>query len=379
MKRGRALTLMVDGVCLGEASMKTGESDKDQGGSPEFEEQQGSARNMVSPDSSESGDDDGDDDVLLADGELPATLPMAVEAHDVSEGSEETSEQGLVRYDSLSAYLREISRIPPLGREEERELAVQYRKDGSTEAARKLVLGNLWLVVRVAREYERAARSILDLIQEGNIGLMEAVRNFDPEREVRFPSYAIWWIKAYIIRYVIANWKMVKIGTTQAQRKLFFNLNKEKERLEREGYYPSSKLIAEKLNVRESDVIEMEQRMEGSDLSFEAPLPGESETSLVSVLPAEQLSAEEAVAEKERERMVRESFAAFTLELNDKELLIFQERLLAEDKATLQDLSDKIGVSKERIRQIENRIKDKLRTFLTKRLGQNLPLLVGEG
>lgn len=379
MKRGRALTLIVDGVCLGEASMKTGESDKDQGGSPEFEEQQGSARNMVSPDSSESGDDDGDDDVLLADGELPATLPMAVEAHDVSEGSEETSEQGLVRYDSLSAYLREISRIPPLGREEERELAVQYRKDGSTEAARKLVLGNLWLVVRVAREYERAARSILDLIQEGNIGLMEAVRNFDPEREVRFPSYAIWWIKAYIIRYVIANWKMVKIGTTQAQRKLFFNLNKEKERLEREGYYPSSKLIAEKLNVRESDVIEMEQRMEGSDLSFEAPLPGESETSLVSVLPAEQLSAEEAVAEKERERMVRESFAAFTLELNDKELLIFQERLLAEDKATLQDLSDKIGVSKERIRQIENRIKDKLRTFLTKRLGQNLPLLVGEG
>lgn len=379
MKRGRALTLMVDGVCLGEASMKSGDSDKDQGGSPEFEEQQGSARNMVSPDSSESGDDDGDDDVLLADGELPATLPMAVEAHDVSEGSEETSEQGLVRYDSLSAYLREISRIPRLGREKERELAVQYRKDGSTEAARKLVLGNLWLVVRVAREYERAARSILDLIQEGNIGLMEAVRNFDPEREVRFPSYAIWWIKAYIIRYVIANWKMVKIGTTQAQRKLFFNLNKEKERLEREGYYPSSKLIAEKLNVRESDVIEMEQRMEGSDLSFEAPLPGESETSLVSVLPAEQLSAEEAVAEKERERMVRESFAAFTLELNDKELLIFQERLLAEDKATLQDLSDKIGVSKERIRQIENRIKDKLRTFLTKRLGQNLPLLVGEG
>jgi RNA polymerase sigma-32 factor len=308
--------------------------------------------------------------------ELETTLPVSV---DVDEAAEEPREQGLVRYDSLSAYLREISRIPPLGREEERELAVQYRRDGSTDAARRLVLGNLWLVVRVAREYERAARSILDLIQEGNIGLMEAVRNFVPEREVRFPSYARWWIKAFIIRYVIANWKMVKIGTTQAQRKLFFNLNKEKERLERDGFYPSSKLIAENLNVRESDVIEMEQRMEGSDLSFEAPLPGDSDMSLVSVLPADQLSAEDAVAEKEREQIVRESFAAFTLELNDKELLIFQERLLAEDKATLQDLSDKIGVSKERIRQIENRIKDKLRSFLTKRLGQNLPILTGEG
>jgi len=315
------------------------------------------------------------DEELMEEVELDTTLPVSVE---VDEAADEPREQGLVRYDSLSAYLREISRIPPLGREEERELAVQYRRDGSTEAARRLVLGNLWLVVRVAREYERAARSILDLIQEGNIGLMEAVRNFDPEREVRFPSYAMWWIKAYIIRYVIANWKMVKIGTTQAQRKLFFNLNKEKERLEREGFYPSSKLIAEKLNVRESDVIEMEQRMEGSDLSFEAPLPGDSDMSLVSVLPADQLSAEDAVAEKEREQMVRESFAAFTLELNDKELLIFQERLLAEDKATLQDLSDKIGVSKERIRQIENRIKDKLRSFLTKRLGQNLPILTGE-
>lgn len=319
------------------------------------------------------------DEEELADGEelealsSPDLVPV--------EGAEAPlpAEQGLVRYDSLTAYLREISRIPPMGREEERELAIQYRHDGNTEAARRLVVGNLWLVVRVAREYERAARSMLDLIQEGNIGLMEAVRNFDPEREVRFPSYAIWWIKAYIIRYVIANWKMVKIGTTQAQRKLFFNLNKEKERLEREGFYPSSKLIAEKLNVRESDVIEMEQRMEGADLSFEAPLPGESEASLVSVLPSGLPNAEDVFAEKERERLVRESFAAFTLELNDKELLIFQERLLSEDKATLQDLSDKLGVSKERIRQIENRIKEKLRAFLTKRLGQNLQMVIEHG
>jgi RNA polymerase sigma-32 factor len=300
----------------------------------------------------------------------------SVDIEPVADGRVDGEERGLVRYDSLGAYLREISRIPPMGRDEERELAIQFRRNADTEAARRLVMGNLWLVVRVAREYERAARSLLDLIQEGNIGLMEAVRNFDPDREVRFPSYAMWWIKAYIIRYVIANWKVVKLGTTQAQRKLFFNLNKEKERLQREGFYPSPKLIAEKLNVRESDVIEMEQRMESADVSFEAPLQGDSESSLVSVLPADQLSAEEVVSNKEREKIVSESFAAFTLELNDKELLIFQERLLAEDKATLNDLSLKLGVSKERIRQIENRIKDKLRNFLTNRLGQNLSNLI---
>ncbi len=321
------------------------------------------------------GDDVNIDDVVLGDPGFSELVPSEVALEGGGDDSA-SAEHGLVRYDPLTAYLREINRIPPLGRDEERSLAIRYRQDGDTEAARRLVLGNLWLVVRVARDYERAARSVLDLIQEGNIGLMEAVRNFDPEREVRFPSYAIWWIKAYIIRYVIANWKMVKIGTTQAQRKLFFNLSKEKERLEREGYYPSSRLIAEKLNVRESDVVEMEQRMEGADLSFDAPLPGEGETSLVSVLPTNLPSAEDVVADRERENLLRESFAAFALELNDKELLIFQERLLAEDKATLQDLSDKIGVSKERIRQIENRIKDKLRSFLLKRLGQNLELVI---
>jgi RNA polymerase sigma-32 factor len=136
---------------------------------------------------------------------------------------------GVVPYDALSAYFREIRRYPKLSREEEHELAVQYKEHKDIEAAYALVASNLWLVVKLAKEYERTARHLLDLIQEGNIGLMEAVKNYDPYRGVRFPSYAVWWVKAYIVRYMIANLRIVKVGTTQAQRKLYFNLE-ERER-----------------------------------------------------------------------------------------------------------------------------------------------------
>src|SRR5690606_2877165 len=172
----------------------------------------------------------------------------------------------LVRYDAFTAYLREIQQYPRLSKEEEHELAVRYRKFQDLEAAYKLVTSNLWLVVKIARQYQAAARNLLDVIQEGNMGLMESVKNFDPYRGVRFPSYAAWWIKAYIIRFVIANLRMVKVGTTQAQRKLFFNLQREKEKLEREGIYPGPKLLAEKLNVKEREVVEMEQRLSSPDL-----------------------------------------------------------------------------------------------------------------
>ena len=149
---------------------------------------------------------------------------------------------------------------------------MQYHEKQDVQAAYSLVSSNLWLVVKVAREYEQAARSLLDLIQEGNIGLMEAIKNFDPYRGVRFPSYAVYWIRAYMIRFIISNLRMVKIGTTQAQRKLFFNLKKEKEKLEREGFYAAPKLLAERLQVKESEIVEMEQRLGGNDVSFDAPL-----------------------------------------------------------------------------------------------------------
>lgn len=304
-----------------------------------------------------------EDDPATLDGDLP----------DSDEGglgsTEDEGGRGLVRYDSLAAYLREISRYPALSREEEHALAVRYREEHDIEAAYKLVSSNLWLVVKLARDYERAARSLLDLIQEGNIGLLEAVKNFDPYRNVRFPSYAVWWVKAYIIRYVIANWRLVKLGTTQAQRKLFFNLKKEKERLEREGFFPGPKLLAEKLNVKESEVVEMEQRLGGSDVSVDAPLKEDSDSSLLSVLPTNELSAEEALARKQMSALLLKGIEEFATTLNEKEAVIFRERMLSEEKATLQDIAEKLSLSRERVRQLENRIRDKLKAFLVERYG----------
>lgn len=278
---------------------------------------------------------------------------------------------GLVSYDPLEAYLREINAYPALSREEERELALRYFNNKDIEAAYRLVTHNLWLVVKLAREYENAARNLLDLIQEGNIGLMEAVKNFDPFREVRFPSYAVWWIKAYIIRYVIANLRLVKLGTTQAQRKLFFNLNKEKERLARAGFSAEPKLLAEKLNVRESDVIEMEQRLGSPDVSVDAPLQADADTNLLGVIPDMALNAEELVGQHQMQQMLRDSLDEFASTLGEKERVIFEQRLLQEDRATLQDIAEKFDLSKERIRQLENRIKSKLKEFLLDRLGED--------
>ncbi len=292
---------------------------------------------------------------------LPAAEPEAEEL-------EKSSSKDLVPYDALSAYLREIRRFERLTKEEETALAIKYFNEKDMEAAYKLISSNLWLVVKIARDYERAARSVLDLIQEGNIGLMEAVKNFDPFRSVRFPSYAVWWIKAYIVRYVIANWRLVKIGTTQAQRKLFFNLKKEKERLEREGFYPAPKLLADSLQVKESEIIEMEQRLSGSDLSVDTPLNADDESNLLSILPGQESNAEDILASKEMKELIDQSMDAFEKTLNENEKVIFRERMLSEDKVTLQDVAVRLDLSRERIRQIENKIRDKLKEYLKDRL-----------
>jgi RNA polymerase sigma-32 factor len=268
-------------------------------------------------------------------------------------------------YNPLDLYLREVSKIKPLSKEEEKAVALKYFQTKDVIAARTLIQANLWLVIKLARDYQNAARNLLDLVQEGNLGLMEAVKNFDPFREVRFPSYATWWIKAYIVRYLIANFRMVKIGTTQAQRKLFFNLKKEKEKLERQGFFPAPKLLAEKLDVRESDIVEMEQRLSANDMSVDAPLSDNPDSDMLSILPSNQESAEELLADKQSKEMLKENFAAFEKTLNEKERVIFHERLLQDEKATLQELSDKLLISKERVRQIEERLLTKLKDFLT--------------
>ncbi|RME59157.1 MAG: sigma-70 family RNA polymerase sigma factor, partial [Candidatus Dadabacteria bacterium] len=271
-----------------------------------------------------------------------------------------------VPYDPLSAYIRQIRRFAPLSAEEEHKLAVDYYEHKDIKAAYRLIASNLWLVVRIARHYQKAAQNLLDLIQEGNIGLMEALKNFNPYKGVRFPSYAAWWIKAYIIRYIMSNLRLVKIGTTQAQRRLFFNLKKEKEKLEKMGIKPDAKLLAKRLSVKEEEVLEMEQRLSLPELSLDSPFQEDSDGTLMSVLPADDGDAESVVARKEELKILREKLKEFVETLNDKEKIIFSQRINvdSEDKATLQVLSEQLGVSRERVRQIEEKIKDKLKDFL---------------
>jgi RNA polymerase sigma-32 factor len=285
----------------------------------------------------------------------------------------ETSEGGskdkaLVPFDPLQRYLAEIRRFPLLGRDEEHRLAVRYKEYEDVQAAYKLVTSNLRLVVMIAREYQKAFKNLLDLIQEGNMGLMEAVKNFDPYRGVRFPSYAVWWIRAYMIRYIMNDWRMVKIGTTQAQRKLFFNLQKEKEKIESEGLIPGPKLLAQRLNVKEDEVVEMEQRLGSRDLSVDVPIGDDSEATMLNFLQDSKQSPEEQFADAQYRELLRQKMEQFAESLKDKELVIYRERLLTEEPVTLREIGEKYGISRERVRQIEERVKKKLKTYLNKEL-----------
>jgi RNA polymerase sigma-32 factor len=319
------------------------------------------------------GDDEREVEVEIVLDEDPEPVELTVEPAKSDEDAPaapadaiaEKQERGaLVSYDPLQRYLQEIRRYSLLSREEEHALAVRYQTEHDVEAAYKLVTGNLRLVVMIAREYQRSFRTLLDLVQEGNIGLMEAVKNFDPYRGVRFPSYAVWWIRAYIIRYVINNWRMVKLGTTQAQRKLFFNLQKEKDRLEREGFVAGPKLLADRLGVKEKEIIEMQQRLGAGDLSVDTPLREGEDATMLDVLQSGVETAEEAVADAEFRNLVGARIREFGQTLKDKDRVIFDHRLLAEDPMTLQEIGDRYGISRERVRQIENRVKRKLKVHL---------------
>ena len=275
-----------------------------------------------------------------------------------------TADKSLVKFDPLQRYLAEISSYNLLTREEERELGIRVQEEGDPEAAYRLVTSNLRLVVKIALEFQRVwMQNLLDLIQEGNIGLMQAVKKFDPYKNVKFSYYASFWIKAYILKFIMDNWRLVKIGTTQGQRKLFFKLKKEKQKLIEEGFDPKPKLLSQRLGVSEREIVDMDQRLDGWDLSLDAPIKGDSDTERMDFIRTESVSAEDQVAKKEMESLLHEKIAQFKKNLTPRELDIFDQRIFSDTPATLQQIGDNYGISRERVRQVEKNIIKKMREF----------------
>ncbi|MDI6854756.1 MAG: RNA polymerase factor sigma-32 [Deltaproteobacteria bacterium] len=267
--------------------------------------------------------------------------------------------------DPLQRYIREANRFSLLTPDEEKELTRRYKETGDADIAYRLITSNLRLVIKIALEYQKYwMKNLLDLIQEGNIGLMQAIKKYDPYRGIKLSYYASFWIKAYILKFIMDNWKLVKIGTTQSQRKLFYNLKREKEKLRALGFEPGPKLLADILQVREEEVIEMEQRLGGWELSLDTPLKEGSEEYHKNFLPSVEPQVEEVLADTEMKKLFRQKLAEFRQELNDKEIDILDLRLLAEKPMTLQEIGARHDISRERVRQIEDRLIKKLRHFL---------------
>ena len=280
-----------------------------------------------------------------------------------------SSDNSLVKYDPVQRYLMEVSRYNLLTREEERELAVQVYEHDDRDSAYIMVTSNLRLVVKIAMEFQRVwMQNLLDLIQEGNVGLMQAVRKFDPYKNVKFSYYASFWIKAYILKFIMDNWRLVKIGTTQGQRKLFFKLKKEKQKLIDEGFDPKPKLLSQRLGVSEREIVDMDQRLNGWDVSLDAPIKEDSDTERVEILQTESESIEEQVAKKEMETLLHDKIGEFRKRLTKRELEIFDQRIFSDSPVTLQELGDRYEISRERVRQVEKNILKKMREYFKREL-----------
>ncbi|HET9846685.1 MAG: sigC [Nitrospira sp.] len=292
-------------------------------------------------------------------GDTPSTeLPPSADGR--------TDMTAVVPVTALQQYLAEIRRHPYLSKEEELRLFEEYRTQGSRESAVKLIMANLRVSVAIAAEYLHTGADHMDLIQEGNVGLLQAIKKFDPSKNVRFHAYAAWWSRAYILRYLLNTYRLVKIGTTQDQRKLFYNLKKEKSKLEREGFSPDTKLLADRLNVRERDVIEMDQRLGNWELSLDQPLGEDQDGSLLDILPSQQVPADELLARDQLRTLFREKLGEFIKTLDERDEDILRNRLLSETPLTLDDLGAKYGITKERTRQLEARIIKRLRDYMKK-------------
>lgn len=266
----------------------------------------------------------------------------------------------------LQSYLRELQKYPLLTREQEHELAIKFRETNDREALQKLVTSNLRFVVKIAYEYVHYRAKLLDLIQEGNMGLVKAVQEFDPYKDVRLTTYAVWWIRSYIQDAILKNYSLVKMGTTQAQKRLFYRLRSEQKKLEQMGLVPQQNvpLLASKLDVREKDIQEMDQRLGQGDLSLNAPTTFDDQKDHLQSLADPNELPDETLGDAEQRELFRKILGQFADTLEGREKEVFSQRLISESPMTLQELGDKYGVTKERARQIEEQIKKKLKAYM---------------
>jgi RNA polymerase sigma-32 factor len=274
----------------------------------------------------------------------------------------------LAKLDPFRKYLIEIRQFASLTAEEEEELALRYREDNDEQAAYRLVTSNLKLVVKIALMYNRVWANVMDLIQEGNIGLMEAVRRFDPFKGARLPTYASWWIKAYVIKFIIDNFRIVRVGTTNERRRLLFNLRKEKEKLRLQGIEATPQLIAKRLNVSVEDVRAVEQNIEGGDVSLEAPIDPDQAILLKDTLQSADQLVDEKLARGELSEVFNQKMQEFSDTLSEREQVILRSRLLADDPMTLQEIAEQFGVTREAIRLNEKSLIKKIKAYMQEAL-----------
>ncbi|MGP0565631.1 MULTISPECIES: RNA polymerase factor sigma-32 [unclassified Nitrospina] len=322
-------------------------------------------------------EDDSEHDEALDDSDSMPLEPDVLDAEDEDAGQAEDEEErhlpmvggssALAPLDPLAAYIQEIRQYGELSPEEEHELALKYQETGDVKAAYKLITHNLMLVVKIALTFRREWQHTMDLVQEGNVGLMKAVQNFDPFRGVRLPAYASWWIKAYILKFILDNWRLVKVGTTNARRKLLYNLRKTKEKLIAEGVDPSPKLLAEHFGVDEQDVIDVEASLGAADVSMETPSQPDSTMTPMKTLTDGKTPDEELEVEQFH-RLVREKIEQMFDELKPIERELIATRILSEDPVSLKEIGENYGITREAVRQAEQRLLKKLKLYLAEQL-----------
>lgn len=310
--------------------------------------------------------------------EPPASDPDGTESADeILAGAAEpkaklalVDKKQLTRLDPLRRYLLEISKYAPLTLDEEKKLTRIFSETGDRATGLRLVTANLRLVVRVAMLYHRVYSNVMDLIQEGNIGLIQAVKHYNPDRGTRLPTYASYWIKAFIIKFILDNYRIVKVGTTNNRRKLLFNLRKEKELLRQEGFDPTPQLLAQRLDVKEADVVEVEAAINSSDLSLEDPVGGDGEIRVMDRLAGAEEMIDDQLARGELKEILNSKLSAFGRTLGERDQVILYERLVAEQPKTLQEIADRYRVTREAIRIAEKKVLQRLREYMQGQLAE---------